>query len=319
MQLRESDIKEFESYATNPEYIHIVKDMLLKKIITPGDLQDQIPSENAKVTVHYTGTLLDGTQFDSSRTRNDPFEFQIGQSQVIKAWDQGIATMCIGERCDLILHPSFGYGESGSGQIPGNAALRFDVEALDFAEIDHEYPETLELRREASKGRQERGKQLFNQNKVKRALACFEKGNELLEDDQIVESRKQRAKMLGNTCLCYYKLNNIQKCIVDGKQSMEILKEFTDEDDLMSKVIKRIIRAYLDQNKFDDVIALEKDNSINSHVQSLIQNDIVKAKEKQREVNAKKNDMYKRMMSFRTEPGIQSIDTSKKNDECCNE
>lgn len=65
------------------------------------------------MTVHYTGKLLNGTKFDSSEARNDPFEFNVGIGSVIKGWDQGVPTMCIGERCELVIHPSFGYGQSG--------------------------------------------------------------------------------------------------------------------------------------------------------------------------------------------------------------
>ena len=160
--IREEDVAAFEAYCQNAEYVHIVPNMLLKKVVIAGNAADPFPATNAKVSVHYTGSLLNGQEFDSSRNRNEPFEFQIGQSQVIKAWDQGVATMCSGERCEIVLHPSFGYGESGSGAtIPGNSVLKFDIEALDYSIDDHEYPETLELRREAANQRQEKAKGFF--------------------------------------------------------------------------------------------------------------------------------------------------------------
>ncbi|XP_060530303.1 FK506-binding protein 59-like [Cylas formicarius] len=105
---------------------------VLKQIIQEG-VGDVVPPPGSKVKVHYTGTLLDGTKFDSSRDRNDPFQFNLGKGSVIKAWDIGVATMKIGERAILTCSPSYAYGEAGSPPtIPPNATLKFDVEVLDW-------------------------------------------------------------------------------------------------------------------------------------------------------------------------------------------
>lgn len=113
---------------------------VLKLIIKNGTGTDK-PCVGDKVSVHYTGTIFGGKnhgkKFDSSRDRNSPFEFTLGQGQVIKGWDQSVATMTRGELVEVFLAPEYGYGATGAGSdIPPNATLKFEIELLSWAGED---------------------------------------------------------------------------------------------------------------------------------------------------------------------------------------
>ncbi|KAK6341797.1 Fork head 1 [Orbilia blumenaviensis] len=89
------------------------------------------PTKGQTVIMHYTGTLTNGTKFDSSRDRGSPFETAIGIGRVIKGWDEAVPTMKVGEKAILTITPDYGYGARGAGNvIPPNATLIFDVELL---------------------------------------------------------------------------------------------------------------------------------------------------------------------------------------------
>lgn len=105
---------------------------VVKKLLRAGDGWES-PEKGDKVQVHYTGTLLDGTKFDSSVDRGEPFEFELGVGQVIKGWDVGVASMKRGEKALLTCRSDYAYGKQGSPpKIPADATLNFEVELLSW-------------------------------------------------------------------------------------------------------------------------------------------------------------------------------------------
>jgi FKBP-type peptidyl-prolyl cis-trans isomerase len=96
---------------------------------TVGD--GMVASKGQTVSVHYTGWLENGTKFDSSKDRDEPFEFKLGAGQVIRGWDEGVAGMKVGGVRRLTIPPQLGYGDRGAGGvIPPKATLIFEVELL---------------------------------------------------------------------------------------------------------------------------------------------------------------------------------------------
>jgi FKBP-type peptidyl-prolyl cis-trans isomerase len=111
---------------------YVVSDTGLKyKELTVGE--GETAKSGDTVSVHYTGTLTDGTKFDSSVDRGDPFQFTLGSGQVIAGWDEGLQGVNVGGKRELIIPPELGYGESGAGElIPPNATLIFEVELMEI-------------------------------------------------------------------------------------------------------------------------------------------------------------------------------------------
>ncbi|MAJ45435.1 MAG: peptidylprolyl isomerase [Candidatus Marinimicrobia bacterium] len=114
------------------------------KYIIVNEGKGETPNKGDLCKVHYTGTLEDGTKFDSSYDRGEPIEFPVGVGRVIKGWDEGIMLMKPGGKRKLIIPSDLGYGDRGTGNIPPNSTLHFDVELVSikkpFKDTDFDLP-----------------------------------------------------------------------------------------------------------------------------------------------------------------------------------
>uniref|UniRef100_A0A667X6P9 peptidylprolyl isomerase n=1 Tax=Myripristis murdjan TaxID=586833 RepID=A0A667X6P9_9TELE len=109
------------------------KDQGVVKVVKRQGVDGERPMMGDRVTVHYTGKLLNGKKFDSSLDRKEPFSFNLGKGQVIKAWDISVLSMQKGEVCTLLCKPEYAYGSAGNpGKIPPNSSLLFEMELLSF-------------------------------------------------------------------------------------------------------------------------------------------------------------------------------------------
>ena len=126
-QLSESDAAIMrEQYGT----AHLSSSGLRYLVRAPGE--GAPPARGALVVVHYDGFLLDGTKFDSSRDRGEPYKFRVGTDAVIKGWDEALLAMKKGEKRTLLIPHWLAYGEAGHGPIPPKATLRFEVELIEI-------------------------------------------------------------------------------------------------------------------------------------------------------------------------------------------
>jgi len=165
--------------AAESEPIELVEDGgLTKTILREGS--GETPSENDTVYVHYVGTLEDGSEFDSSRSRDEKFNFEIGVGNVIKAWDIGVATMKRGEISTFNCSPEYAYGESGAPpQIPPNASLKFEIELFDFS--IPKWKMSVDEKIAAAVADKAKGTEHFKQGDFWKAKDCYEQALDWVE------------------------------------------------------------------------------------------------------------------------------------------
>lgn len=130
-EMRDNEMKLLDEYVKKENITVDPSETGLYKVLLQEGTGD-IPTAGKVVSVHYIGSLLNGTEFDNSYKRNNPIVFELGRKSMIPGFEEGVATMKKGEKSRLIFPSSLGYGIYGKGNIPPFASLIFDVELVDF-------------------------------------------------------------------------------------------------------------------------------------------------------------------------------------------
>ncbi|KAG3023971.1 hypothetical protein PC121_g7149 [Phytophthora cactorum] len=199
---------------------------VLKETYVEGS--GEFPPAGDEIRAHYTGTLLDGTKFDSSRDRNSEFKFVLGKGNVIKAWDLAFASMKVGEKAVLTCKPEYAYGASGSPpKIPANATLKFDVELLGFSPKAKEMWEmdTEEKIAEATKLKA-KGTEQFKAKQFDTAAATYTQAASYMEDMyDVADEDKKTMKQLQTTCflnaaMAYLKVENYAEAVAVATKAL---------------------------------------------------------------------------------------------------
>jgi len=193
---------------------------LLKEIIQEGE--GETPKNKQYVNVHYTGTLLDGTKFDSSIDR-EPFNFLLGDGEDIKGWDLGVATMRKGEKAIFTIDPELAYGAGGSGTIPPNATLQFEVELLGFYDQEKtKWDFSVEERRAEANNFKAQGNQFFKEGKFQEAKKPYESGVDYISDDNSKEARDLLHSLYLNLAAVCTKTSEFKKAIEYATKALDI-------------------------------------------------------------------------------------------------
>ena len=196
------------------------------------------PPRGCEVTAHYTGTLAsDGSKFDSSVDRGTPFKFTIGKGQVIKGWDEGFASMKVGEKALLVIEPGYGYGDNGSPpKIPGKSVLHFEVELLGFREkLKEKWEMTEDERHELANKLKAEGTAFFASQNYGEAASKYESAANYSVNDESNEAGEEIPEdelplfvsSWSNAAMCYIKLKNWSEAIKCCNRVLAIPSEST--------------------------------------------------------------------------------------------
>lgn len=190
----------------NIEKIHLTDDGgVIKTILRKGNEgEENVPKKGNEVTVHYIGKLeSDGSIFDSSRQRDVPFKFHLGNGEVIKGWDICVASMKKNEKCLVRLDSKYGYGKEGCGEtIPGNSVLIFEIELLSFKEAKKNiYDYTDEEKIQAAFELKDEGNEFFKKNEINEAIAKYKEALDYFMhtdewEDELLEKKKKHSNYM---------------------------------------------------------------------------------------------------------------------------
>ncbi len=289
--LSETDKEMFLKFSEDPEYVKVDEEgKILKKTISAGN--GEKPVDGGKVECHYTGWTLDGNQFDSSRDRGTPFEFDLGRHNVITAWDKGVAQMTVNEEAELICHPDVAYGASGSGAaIPGHAVLRFNIQLLGFSWDDQDKPGDDKWAFVDEK--KAAGNAAFKAGNTFTAIGLWNRANEVLYDlmeegDDIPQAAELSAAVMNNIAAAYVRLQK-------WKLVLETADRVIESDPKNVKALRRQTAAFMKLGKHEEAVkSAEKTLTLDPENKPAA-TDLRKAQAVVQAAAAKKKAMYGKM------------------------
>ena len=295
---------------------------IMKKILQEAPEGAKGPPPNGwEVTAHYTGTLEDGTKFDSSHDRNKPFVFTIGKGQVIGGWDQGFASMKVGEKAILKIKSEYGYGDMGSPpKIPGGATLIFEVELLDFAEKQVEkWQMTTEQRIEKANKLKTEGTVLFKAGSYQEASQKYELaanyavGEGITGDDIPEDERPLFVSSLSNAAMCHIKTKDWPEAIHACNQVLEIESEASSNiKALFRRGTARMRLGLMKEAKEDFMAAYNIDNT-NKDVRKALQELKTKLAEQKKKEKAAFGGMFGKVDMYDDKKGVIAPNANKDN------
>ncbi len=270
--LRGSTIKKLLNPSNVLEKTYLTEDKNIMKYVLQKGTGDK-PTEGQQIIAHYTGKLLDGTKFDSSYDRENPFEFTLNMGNVIKLWDVGFSSMTKGEKAILIGSSQYCYGENGSPPvIPPDSTLHFEVELIDFYDKPKEiYQMAPEEKIEHMLKFKDEAKELFEKNDIEQAYKIFKRGLDHLCDEQ----HEQKINLLINISICAGRIN-------EWRESLYYADLAINENKDNLKALYRLALALYKLNEFDDCIMISKTflkmEEDNDKIKCLLRNSINKKK-----------------------------------------
>lgn len=240
-----------------------------KRIITPApDGARGPPPDGYLVSIHYTGKLAsDGSKFDSSLDRKKPLNFIIGQGLVMKGWDEGCASMKVGEKALLIVSPEYGYRDLEQSNIPAGSVLHFEVELLDFMEKPKKKHEmNLSERIEKAKELKAEGTEKFTAKKFSDAASKYEEAANfsIEEGGNIPEEEEERVVFVAcwsNAAMCYVKLEQWEDVVKACNRVLTLPSESNNVKCLYRRGLAKMNLRFLQESKNDLTAAKKLDNA----------------------------------------------------------
>lgn len=274
-EIKKKKIKKLFNPSNILEKVYLTNDeKVIKYILKYGN--DEIPQKGNILTTHYTGKLFDGSTFDSSKNRNEPFDFILGENRVIQMWELAFASMKKGEKAIIIGSSEYGYGINGSPPvIPSNASLHFELELIDF-KIKEKPIFEMSYDEKISKMFEYKNKGMISFNiNINNAINNFIKSLEYLCD----ENHKEKINILKNLSICFGKIFDWENSLLYSMKAFEI-------NNKNIKVLYRIAISYFNLKEYDKCIEICK-MSIELENTNIIQNLYKNAK------NCKYNELIK--------------------------